>query len=130
MTLVTSPSMQYLPEEVWFPCSLDVLGWDEKFHELMLNDALRMTAYEAAIRRDVREGDVVLDLGTGTGILAQWALEAGAGRVYGIEVNGRILATAQQKLQKLGFGSRFTPVNALSYHAELPEQVDLIISEI
>jgi hypothetical protein len=65
--LVTLASMQYSLEEVWFPCSLDVLGWDEKFHELMLNDDLRMTAYEAAVRSAVRPGDVILDLGTGTG---------------------------------------------------------------
>jgi len=129
MTLATSPSMRYSPEEVWFPCSLDVLGWDEKFHELMLNDHLRMTAYQSAIQCAVRPGAVVLDLGTGTGILAKWALEAGAKRVYGIEVNSRILEIAQCKLHEAGFSERFTPVNALSYDVELPEKVDLIVSE-
>src|SRR5205807_7772960 len=102
MTLATSPSMRYSPEEVWFPCSLDVLGWDEKFHELMLNDHLRMTAYQSAIQCAVRPGAVVLDLGTGTGILAKWALEAGAKRVCGIEVNSRILEIAQCKLHEIG----------------------------
>lgn len=130
MTPVTSPSMRYSPEEVWFPCSLDIFGWDEKFHQLMLNDALRMAAYEAAVKCAVRPGVVVLDLGTGTGILAEWALQAGASIVYGIEVNGRILNIAKQKLQQAGFGARFVPVNALSFDAELPEKADLIISEI
>lgn len=129
MTLVTSPSMKYLQEEVWFPCSLDVLGWDDKFHELMLNDSLRMTAYEAAIKRAVRPGDLVLDLGTGTGILAQWALEAGAERVFGIEVNDRILALATERIRTCGFENRFEPVHALSYDARLPQPVDIIISE-
>src|SRR6478736_2366885 len=130
MVLVTSPAMRYLPEEVWFPCSLDVLGWDESFHELMLHDHLRMTVYEAAIRRAVRPGDVVVDLGTGTGILARWALEAGARTVYGIEVNARILDKALRNLQALGLAKRFKPIHDLSWNVNLPEKVDLIISEL
>jgi protein arginine N-methyltransferase 1 len=122
--------MNYESEEVWFPCSLDVLGWDESFHDLMLNDRLRMAAYEEAIRRAVRPGMVVLDVGTGTGILARWALEAGAARVYGIEVNGRILEIAKSNMHRAGVADRFKPINALSYDVVLPEKVDLIISEI
>ena len=130
MELLTMPSMRYTPEEVWFPCSLDILGWDEEFHELMLNDQLRMVAYRAAIKQAVWPGAVVLDLGTGTGVLAQWALEAGAGRVYGIEVNHKILALAERKLGEAGFADRFKPVSGLSFDVELPERVDLIISEL
>jgi predicted RNA methylase len=122
--------MRYVPEEVWFPCSLDIPGWDEEFHELMLNDQLRMVAYRAAIREAVWPGAVILDLGTGTGILAQWALEAGASRVYGIEVNPKILALAERRLGEAGFADRFKPVNGLSYDVELPERVDMIISEL
>ena len=123
-------SMDYEHEELWFPCSLDVLGWDELFHDLMLNDRLRMTAYERAIRHAVRPGMVVLDVGTGTGILARWALEAGAARVYGIEVNGRILEMAKRHMRQAGMADRFQPINALSYDVVLPERVELIISEI
>ena len=124
------PTMRYAPEEVWFPCSLDIVGWDEEFHELMLNDQLRMVAFRAAIHQTVWPGAVILDLGTGTGILAQWALEAGASRVYGIEVNHKILALAERRLGEAGFADRFRPVKGLSYDVELPERVDLIISEL
>jgi len=130
MKLLTTPSMRYELEEVWFPCSLDILGWDEEFHELMLNDQLRMAAYREAIRQAVWPGAVVLDLGTGTGVLAQWALEARAKRVYGIEVNHKILELAERRLGAAGLADRFKPVNGLSYDVELPEKVDLIISEL
>lgn len=39
-------------------------------HEEMLSDAVRADAYHRGIHRNVRPGDVVLDLGTGTGLLA------------------------------------------------------------
>ncbi|KAL7541904.1 hypothetical protein ACHAWF_007052 [Thalassiosira exigua] len=53
----------------------------------MLTDHHRMAAYHAAIagNREVFEGKVVMDVGTGSGILAVWAAQAGARRVYAIE---------------------------------------------
>lgn len=68
--LQTLERMRYEWEEVWFPCSQDILAWDQDFHALMLQDELRMCAYRAAINKAVSEGMTVLDLGTGTGILA------------------------------------------------------------
>lgn len=120
----------YHPEQLWFPCSLDILAWDEKFHALMLGDRLRMTAYEAAIKQAVRPGDVVVDVGTGTGILARWACEAGARRVYGIECSRGVLDIAIQRLAEAGFADRFMGLHALSYEVDLPEKADLIVSEI
>jgi SAM-dependent methyltransferase len=50
----------------------------------MLCDVARMDAYERALRRLIEPGDVVLDLGTGTGILAMLAARRGA-RVHAVE---------------------------------------------
>jgi protein arginine N-methyltransferase 1 len=122
--------MNYYHEQVWAPFSANTLGWDMDFHHLMLNDELRMRQYETAIKQAVQPGMVVLDLGTGTGILAKWALQAGAARVYGIEVNPLTLATATDNLRQAGFADRFHPLVGFSYQVTLPEQVDLIISEI
>jgi len=122
--------VKYLPEQVWLPASECLLDWGEEFHDLLLNDSLRMTAYRAAIREAVKPGARVLDLGTGTGILAQWALEAGAGKVYGIEVNARVLADATARLERAGVSDRFVPLNGLSFDIELPERVDVVMSEI
>lgn len=120
----------YELEQPWLPASEQLLEWSDDFHDLMLGDELRMNAYEAAITEAVRPGDTVLDLGTGTGVLAHWALKAGAARVYGIDLNQQILDTAAQRLAAAGFADRFVPLHGLSFDLELPERVDLVISEI
>lgn len=126
----TDPSMKYQQEEVWFPLSEDILAWETDFHSLMLNDRIRMVAYEKAVKQTVKPGMIVLDLGTGTGILALWALEAGASHVYGIDVNASILERAHQRIASAGYADRFTALNALSFEVDLSERVDLVMSEI
>jgi predicted RNA methylase len=56
-------------------------------HWNMINDYVRNNAYEAAINEVVNSESVVIDLGTGTGLLALMAARAGAKRVYAIERN-------------------------------------------
>src|SRR5262245_63120074 len=97
---------RYAAEQLWPPFSESVLDWDEAFHDLMLQDRLRMNAYRKAIFETVRPGDRVLDLGTGTGILAQWALEAGAQRVFGVDLNAAILDRAVARIRRAGLAVR------------------------
>ena len=129
-TKLIEQKMCYSSEEVWFPLSEDILAWEMDFHNLMLNDQIRMKAYEKAIKEVVKPGMKIVDLGTGTGILSLWALEAGASKVYGIDVNAEILKKADERIQQAGFSDRYQTINKLSYKAELPEKVDVIISEI
>ena len=120
----------YNIEQPWLPFSEVLLNWDEAFHQLMLNDKLRILAYEKAIKETVKPGDVVVDLGTGTGILSLWALEAGASCVYGIDLNSDILALAVKSMMQHKFSDRFIAINKLSYDVILPERADVLISEI
>jgi SAM-dependent methyltransferase len=120
----------YEIEQIWFPCSESILAWDDDFHALLLGDRLRMSAYRAAIQESVEPGMSVLDLGTGTGILALWALEAGAARVYGIDLSDAALTSAIDRIRRAGHGGRFHALCGLSYDIELPERVDLVLSEI
>ncbi len=53
--------------------------------ERMLADKQRMAFYHEAIQRKIKPGDRVIDLGTGTGILAALASRAGAGQVYAVD---------------------------------------------
>lgn len=113
--------------EVKRPAALDMNSWGQDFHDIMLADTQRMSAFRSAIHSQVRQGDVVVDLGTGTGILAKFAFEAGASKVYGIDFNKDILETAKQNLSE--FGSKFVPVLGNSLNIELSEKADVVISE-
>jgi protein arginine N-methyltransferase 1 len=127
--LTPLPGSSYEAEQPWLPASEVITEWAEDFHELLLGDRLRMAAFRTAIREVVSPGATVLDLGTGTGILAQWALEAGAARVYGIDFNPRMLQTAVERITAAGHGAQFRPVHGMSFDVELPERVDVIVSE-
>ncbi len=56
-----------------------------EMHLRLLHDAARLDAFDRAIRAVVRPGDVVLDVGSGTGVLALLAARAGAARVHAVE---------------------------------------------
>lgn len=120
----------YQSQQPWLPTSEAILTWDDAFHDLMLGDKLRMLKYRQAIMKSVRPGDVVVDLGVGSGILSYWAIEAGAEVVYGIEMSDAIMARALQHLAQAGMAERFTPVSGISYDVTLPARADVLISEI
>ena len=71
-------------------------------HYDMLADGVRMTAYAEAIRRTVRPGDRVLDLGAGLGILGFMALKAGAAHVYAVEKSDSIDLPGSEPTKPLG----------------------------
>ncbi len=98
------------------------------YHQSMLTDSVRVAAYRDAIHQTVRPGDVVLDLGTGTGVLAGFACQAGAARVYAIE-SGPILEVARRNAAQNGLQDRILFREGLSTEVELPEPVDVLITE-
>ena len=58
---------------------------DLELQRRMVGDRPRTDAFAAAIAEVVRPGDAVLDVGTGTGILAMLAAKAGARKVYAVD---------------------------------------------
>ncbi len=97
-------------------------------HAALVNDEARCEPYRKAIREVVKQGDVVVDIGTGSGILAFFAIQAGARRVYAIEAldtvyMARHLAIQNNMQQKVVF------MKGLSYTINLPEPVDVVVGE-
>ena len=99
-----------------------------RYHQTMLADRERVDCYRDALREIVRPGDFVVDLGSGTGLLAFLACQAGAARVYAIE-RGPILRIARELAEANGFQDRIVFVEADSSRATLPEQAGVLISE-
>jgi protein arginine N-methyltransferase 1 len=107
-----------------------VLGWaDPVEHARMLHDRRRTSDYLAAIAAAVRPGDVVLDVGTGSGVLAVGAARAGARRVYALEATG-IGHVAEQVFRANGVDDRVTLVRGWSERVDLPERADVLVAEL
>jgi hypothetical protein len=98
------------------------------YHRGMLADHDRVDRYREAIHAVVRPGDVVVDVGAGTGVLSYFACQAGAARVYAIE-GGPIIALARELSRANGFDDRVTFVPGHSSRVTLPEPADVLITE-
>lgn len=94
----------------------------------MLSDKRRMQAYREAIFKTVKPGDVVVDLGAGTGLLSIWAVQAGAKKVYAIEKTNAI-ELAKEIAQANGCADKIVFLNKNSVDIELPERANVLISE-
>lgn len=97
-------------------------------HRQYLADELRVSAFRRAISETVRPGDVILDLGAGTGILGLMACRAGAKRVYSVEAGGMI-GLAREICRANGFADRVTFIKGLSTQVDLPEKLDVVLTD-
>jgi precorrin-6B methylase 2 len=105
-------------------------GWaDPVEHARMLHDDRRTTDYIAALRQAVRPGDIVLDIGTGSGVLAIAAARAGARHVYAVEASD-IADVAERVFACNGVQDRVTLIRGWSRNVELPEPADLLVAEV
>ena len=101
---------------------------DLAVHRWMLRDEIRNEAYRLAIAHVVKPGDVVLDMGAGTGILSIFAAVAGAKKVYAVE-RTEVAAVAIRMIEKNGFTDRIEVIQQDLEDVTLPEKVDVIVSE-
>ncbi|CAE7453489.1 Prmt6, partial [Symbiodinium natans] len=99
-------------------------------YEAMKCDASRTTAFYKAI--DTLCPDrLVLDLGTGaTALLAIRAAEAGARRVYAVEISESSAARAAERIEAAGLSHRIQVLVGDSKELQLPERVDVVVHEI
>lgn len=97
-------------------------------HHTMLRDVPRVMAYKTAIDRHVA-GKSVVDLGTGTGILATFAAKAGASRVDAIE-ESPIGDVASEMFRANGCSHRITLHSANSKDVVLRDPADVLVHEI
>ena len=105
-------------------------GWaDPVEHARMLHDERRTGDYLTALTAAVRPSDVVLDIGTGSGVLAVAAARAGARHVYAVEASD-IADVAERVFARNGVRDRVTLIPGWSRQIELPEPADLLVAEV
>lgn len=98
------------------------------YHLSMMVDDVRTGSYRQAISQMIRKGDVVVDVGCGSGILSFLACRAGARHVYAIEREA-VIEVAKLVAAKNGLQDRVTFFNDVSFSVELPERADVILTE-
>jgi ubiquinone/menaquinone biosynthesis C-methylase UbiE len=103
--------------------------YDLRDYGSMIADTVRMSAYTEALRRAVKPGDIVLDIGTGSGIFALLACQFGARHVYALEPNANIVV-AKQLAKDNGFSERIEFIQDFSTKVTLREKSDVIISDL
>lgn len=96
----------------------------------MLEDHKRTGAYYMACMQNRAQfsGKVVLDVGTGSGILAIFAAKAGARKVYAVEATD-MAKSAKRLVVAQGLGDVIEVIQGVVESVEIPEKVDIIISE-
>ena len=104
------------------------------WHLPMLADAARNDAFQAAIEAALRPDDVVLDIGTGSGLLAMMAARAGAKQVVACEMLPDMAELARVVIAANGYADRIRvvgkPSAALEVGVDLPRRATLLIAEI
>jgi len=97
-------------------------------HRTMIRDRVRTEAFRRAIDSVVRPGDIVLDVGAGSGILSLFAARAGAARVYAVEQTS-IAVLAQQLAAANGVEEIVHVIQGDILEIEPTERVDVVVSE-
>lgn len=104
------------------------------WHFMMLSDLKRNDGFYDAIKRKVNQGDSVLDIGTGTGLLSMMCAKVGAEKVYTCEsvkdiANSAktIIADNHLENQVIVFNKKSTK---LVVGKDIPKKVDVLVSEI
>jgi len=95
----------------------------------MIADRVRMTAYTEALRRTVKPGAVVMDIGTGPGIWAVLACELGASRVIAIEPDS-IIQVAREVAASNHCSEKIEFIEKMSTRFEPACQADVIVSDL
>lgn len=103
------------------------------WHLKMLADHERNNAFEKAIKKAINTDSVVLDIGTGSGLLSMMAAKYGAKQVFSCETSPHIAEVAERIIEKNGFKKKVKVFNLKSTQLterELTEKPNLIVAEI
>jgi amino acid adenylation domain-containing protein len=115
--------------ELW-PSVAEYYVYDDLLYYAMTNDERRNRSYKSAFDQHVKD-KVVVDIGTGPDvILSRLCVEAGAKKVYAIELLEETYQRAQENIRKLNLQDKIILIRGDSREICLPEKADVCVSEI
>jgi len=137
------PSGVDIPSRLKF-LPANVIKTAQYWHYSMMNDKPRTEAFRKAIFQTVAPGDVVIDIGAGTGILSMYAAQAGAKKVYAIEASTTFALIAEENVAQSKFSDRISVIFGMSTDVDIcserkdddselpciPERANVLIAEI
>lgn len=104
------------------------------WHVPMMNDKQRNDAYFKALQRAITPDTHVLEIGTGSGLLAMMAAKLGAKQVTTCEAISEIAETARDIVADNGFTPPVTVIPKMSTKlkigTDMDDRADLLVSEI
>lgn len=124
------------PENQLAKANLDVVNGASisTWHIDMLADGERNRAYNKTIQANINEGDIVFDIGAGTGLLSMMSARAGAKKVLAIELMEVIADCASEIIKDNKLEDKIEVLQmrstALEEGKNFDEKADVIVSEI
>lgn len=97
---------------------------------LCLFDVQRTRMWKEAIQNVVKPGDIVIDAGSGTGILGVFAALAGAERVYCIELHPRFTQIIEHMAEQNDVTDQIVVMEGDASVLEVPEMADVVVCEL
>ncbi|XP_054166117.1 protein arginine N-methyltransferase 9-like [Oppia nitens] len=106
-----------------------------RWHYIMINDIKRNTIFKEAIHLAVQKGyNTVLDIGTGSGLLSLYSVEAGAREVYACEVSEMLYHLCKDVLKVNSIDDKVILFNEMSTNLTIPQMIPkpihLVVTEI
>jgi predicted O-methyltransferase YrrM len=105
-----------------------------EWHFDMMHDTERNQAFEGALKSRVTPDSIVLEIGTGSGLLAMMAARAGARHVFTCERTGPVRNAAIEIIRRNGLADKITVLPLWSTEVQiprdLPEKADILLGEL
>jgi hypothetical protein len=104
-----------------------------RWHFEMLNDVQRNVAFEQALRNAITSDTVVLDIGSGTGLLAMMAARAGAKQTFTCEMVPALAELARETVERNGLADRIVTLGnksmSLVIGRQMMRKANLLVTE-
>jgi ribosomal protein L11 methyltransferase PrmA/PRMT5 arginine-N-methyltransferase len=108
---------------------MSIEGYSLSGYGEMIADRIRTDAYTKALRAVIRPGAIVMDIGTGPGIMAVLACQLGARHVYAIEP-GEVIQVAREIAATNDCAGKIEFFEDISTNVTIPVQADVIVSDL